>query len=200
MPRLNRPPKYRKHKASGQAVVTLGGVDHYLGPHGTKASRREYDRLIGEWLVSGGVTAAADSITVIGAESTGIIAYHAEQLAKAYRDRQARDAIASMVRAVESGHDPIEVLQSAAAVGAVCEGETNGRRILPSRRRFAAFVLSVEEEVGRDSRGFASEISRDAKRLSTRANHLARAVAPARNDHSLGARLGRAKVAVAWRW
>ena len=25
-------PKYRKHRASGQAVVTLCGVDHYLGP------------------------------------------------------------------------------------------------------------------------------------------------------------------------
>jgi hypothetical protein len=28
-------PKYRKHKASGQAVVTLAGRDHYLGPRGT---------------------------------------------------------------------------------------------------------------------------------------------------------------------
>jgi hypothetical protein len=46
-------PKYRKHRASGQAVVTIAGVDHYLGPHGTKASRLEYDRLIGEWLAAG---------------------------------------------------------------------------------------------------------------------------------------------------
>jgi integrase len=77
MPRLNRPPKYRKHKASGQAVVTLGGVDHYLGPHGTKASRREYDRLIGEWLISGGVTATAESITV--AELLVAFLKHAEK-------------------------------------------------------------------------------------------------------------------------
>jgi hypothetical protein len=41
-------PKYRKHRASGQAVVTLCGVDHYLGPHGTRASKSEYDRLIAE--------------------------------------------------------------------------------------------------------------------------------------------------------
>ena len=42
MPRLVRTlPGYRKHKASGQAVVTLNGRDHYLGPHGTKASKRE---------------------------------------------------------------------------------------------------------------------------------------------------------------
>ena len=47
------PPAYRKHKRSGQAVVTLSGKDVYLGPHGTKASRIEYDRVIGEWLANG---------------------------------------------------------------------------------------------------------------------------------------------------
>ena len=40
MPRyVNAVPKYRKHRASGQAIVTIHGRDHYLGPHGTKASR-----------------------------------------------------------------------------------------------------------------------------------------------------------------
>ncbi|MHB8953853.1 MAG: tyrosine-type recombinase/integrase [Pirellulaceae bacterium] len=54
MPRLTKSlPKYRKHRASGQAVVTLNGKDHYLGPHGTKASRLEYDRLVGEWAQNG---------------------------------------------------------------------------------------------------------------------------------------------------
>jgi hypothetical protein len=46
-------PKYCKHRASGQAVVTISGRDYYLGPHGSKASQIEYDRLITEWLVSG---------------------------------------------------------------------------------------------------------------------------------------------------
>jgi hypothetical protein len=46
----NHLPKYRKHRASGQALVTLNGVDHYLGPYGTKASKVLYDRLIAEWL------------------------------------------------------------------------------------------------------------------------------------------------------
>jgi integrase len=51
MPRLvHSSPKYRKHKASGQAVVTISGRDHYLGLYRSKASRREYDRLVGEWL------------------------------------------------------------------------------------------------------------------------------------------------------
>jgi len=51
MPKLTRtPPKYRLHKASGQAVVTLDGRDHYLGPHGSKESRIKCDELVGGWL------------------------------------------------------------------------------------------------------------------------------------------------------
>jgi integrase len=46
-------PSYRRHRASGQAVVTLNGVDHYLGPWNTEASRAEYDRVTSEWLVRG---------------------------------------------------------------------------------------------------------------------------------------------------
>ncbi|QDV75374.1 tyrosine-type recombinase/integrase [Botrimarina mediterranea] len=54
MPRLvSKLPTYRRHKASGQAVVTLCGVDHYLGPYGSKPSRVLYDRLVAEWLASG---------------------------------------------------------------------------------------------------------------------------------------------------
>jgi integrase len=53
MPKLTHSlPKYRKHRASGQAVTTLGGKDFYLGPYGTRASKREYDRLVAEWLAS----------------------------------------------------------------------------------------------------------------------------------------------------
>jgi integrase len=42
--------------------VTLGGKDIYLGPHGTKASRAEYDRVVAEWLANGrrSTTNAAD--------------------------------------------------------------------------------------------------------------------------------------------
>ncbi len=53
MPRLlNTPPKLRLHKASGQAVVSINHRDFYLGPWQSKASRIEYDRLIGEWLAN----------------------------------------------------------------------------------------------------------------------------------------------------
>ena len=55
MPKLaaNKVPSYRHHKQSGQAIVTLSGRDHVLGPYGSKASRLEYDRLIAEWVASG---------------------------------------------------------------------------------------------------------------------------------------------------
>ena len=47
-----RIPSYRHHKPSGQAVVTLSGRDHYLGNHGSPESRREYERLLAEWLTN----------------------------------------------------------------------------------------------------------------------------------------------------
>jgi integrase len=67
MPRLTKAlPKYRKHRASGQAIVTLNGVDFYLGPHGTKASKIEYDRIVGEWLENGRrLPAAKDEMTIV---------------------------------------------------------------------------------------------------------------------------------------
>ncbi len=46
MPRSKRPPSYRRHKASGQAIVTIAGKDHYLGPYGSATSRDAYAKLI----------------------------------------------------------------------------------------------------------------------------------------------------------
>jgi integrase len=54
-------PSYRRHKASGMAVVTLNGRDVYLGPHGTQASKTEYDRVIAEWLANGRCHPASSS-------------------------------------------------------------------------------------------------------------------------------------------
>lgn len=53
MPRTTKPPSYRKHKPTGQAVVTIDGKDYYLGKHATAASRKSYDALIGEWMTGG---------------------------------------------------------------------------------------------------------------------------------------------------
>lgn len=49
---LRRPPSYRLHKPTGQAVVTLNGKDFYLGKHGTPTSRECYDRKVAEWLAN----------------------------------------------------------------------------------------------------------------------------------------------------
>jgi hypothetical protein len=47
-------PNYRKHKATGQAVVTVAGRDIYLGKHNSAASRQEYNRIIAEWIAHSG--------------------------------------------------------------------------------------------------------------------------------------------------
>ena len=41
-------PSYCLHKASGQAVVRIGGRDVYLGPHGSEESKNEYTRVLAE--------------------------------------------------------------------------------------------------------------------------------------------------------
>jgi integrase len=62
MPRLTHQlPSYRLHRASYQAVVTLGGRDYYLGEFNSPESRTEYDRLIQEWLVNNRRRTAARS-------------------------------------------------------------------------------------------------------------------------------------------
>ena len=52
MPKTNIP-NYRLHKATGQAFVELGGRRFYLGKHGSKASREEYERRVAEYLTNG---------------------------------------------------------------------------------------------------------------------------------------------------
>jgi integrase len=53
MPKLkNRTPSIRKH-ASGQAIVTLGGRDHYLGIIGSPEVKRNFNTLMEEWYANG---------------------------------------------------------------------------------------------------------------------------------------------------
>jgi integrase len=63
-----RVPKYRRHKPTGQAVVTLSGKDHYLGTFGTAQSQERYARLVAEWLQRGRQTRPTNS----GAASGGL--------------------------------------------------------------------------------------------------------------------------------
>ncbi len=53
MPNLcspERAPRYRKHKATGQAIVTIDGRDFYLGKYRSAESREAYKRKIAEWI------------------------------------------------------------------------------------------------------------------------------------------------------
>lgn len=50
--RLRKPPAYRLHKPTGQAVARIDGKDNYLGKFGTDASHEKYRRLVAEWLTS----------------------------------------------------------------------------------------------------------------------------------------------------
>jgi integrase len=46
-------PGYLKHKTTGQAYCVICGHFFYLGKYGSKASRVEYERIIGEYLANG---------------------------------------------------------------------------------------------------------------------------------------------------
>jgi integrase len=59
-----RTPKYRLHRGTGLAVVSLGGRDIYLGRHGLVESRPEYDRLIAEWLSNGRQVKTSSDATI----------------------------------------------------------------------------------------------------------------------------------------
>jgi integrase len=51
MPRTQRPPAYRLHKARNFAVVTIDGRNHYLGPFGSLKSHEKYAQMISEWRI-----------------------------------------------------------------------------------------------------------------------------------------------------
>ena len=46
-------PKYCRHKATNRAFVRIDGQMIYLGKYGSDNSRREYDRIIGEFIANG---------------------------------------------------------------------------------------------------------------------------------------------------
>lgn len=79
-----RVPTYRLHKPTGQAVVTIGGRDHYLGKHGSPASRERYARLIAEQYADPKPTAPPAAPTAVSVDEL-ILRYweHAETY---YRD------------------------------------------------------------------------------------------------------------------
>ena len=80
--RRKRTPTYRLHRPSGLGVVTLAGVDYYLGRHGTAASRAAFDRLLGEWLVAGRIAPDRTGGGVTVVEVVAAYLKHANQYYK----------------------------------------------------------------------------------------------------------------------
>ena len=69
MTRRNRTstlPSYRRHKASGLAVVTINSRDVYLGHWNSEESRNKYERVIAEWIATrhAATTKDRESLTV----------------------------------------------------------------------------------------------------------------------------------------
>jgi hypothetical protein len=54
--RPQRQPSYRLHKARNCAVVTINGINKYLGPYDSPESHEKYARLIAEWKANGSTT------------------------------------------------------------------------------------------------------------------------------------------------
>jgi len=91
----DRIPSYRLHKHSGQAVVTLsdgagGRRDVLLGRFGTKQSREEYARVIGEWEARGRRLATAGAAEAVGISINELCVAYVEHADEYYRgpDRQ----------------------------------------------------------------------------------------------------------------
>ncbi len=83
-------PKYRLHRPSGRAVMTIAGRDVYLGARGSAASKAEYRRRLGEYLASGGLAHASggqSELTIIE-----IIAAYWQYICGAYKP-QSRDGM-----------------------------------------------------------------------------------------------------------
>src|SRR3954454_15878352 len=68
--KLRKPPAYRLHKPTGQAVVRIDGRDFYLGKHGTEASHEAYRRLIADWATSPHAPSTAASRSTVGIDLT----------------------------------------------------------------------------------------------------------------------------------
>jgi hypothetical protein len=87
-------PQYRLHKPTGKAVVTIDGQDRYLGLYNSPESRREYDRLITEWIAGGRGNIDRSSNEI-----------HVNEVMLAYlkhADQRYRDSVGNPTRELES--------------------------------------------------------------------------------------------------
>jgi integrase len=95
MSRTPKNPKYRLHKQSGQAVVTLpdglgGRRDVLLGEHDSRESKAEYDKVIAEWLVNGRRLKPATEGNASGLFVNELLEAYWEHARRYYRHRDGR--------------------------------------------------------------------------------------------------------------
>lgn len=76
---VRKPPKLRRHKASGRGYVELNGHRQYLGPFDAATTREAYHRLIAEWEANGRQTRPKmNDITIV--ELVALFWAHAKTL------------------------------------------------------------------------------------------------------------------------
>src|SRR5690606_12919743 len=68
----------RRHKATGQAVVTINGKDIYLGKFDSAKSRAEYNRIIAEWTANQGTLPRQQTSDLTIAELCAAFFRHAQ--------------------------------------------------------------------------------------------------------------------------
>ena len=146
-----RTPSYRLHKATGQAVCTLSGKDHYLGKFGSTASKLEYDRIIAEWISNGRRINPGHDLTV-----TELIRDYLEFAETYYRKGGIptselgyhRDSVRPLNRlyghtlAKDFGSIALKTVREAIVETGVCRNVANGR----TRRIIRLFRWAVEQE------------------------------------------------------
>jgi integrase len=92
-----RVPSYRLHRASGKAVVTLSGRDHYLGEYNSPGSHERYRELLGRWLAGGKkLPAETPSAPLSVAE---VLLSYLEYCEKHYASRRGCDALLARIKA-----------------------------------------------------------------------------------------------------
>ena len=74
-------PSYRRHRPTGQAVVTLNGRDFYLGKYNTPESHEAYARKIAEWNANGQrlLPKSTEGQPVLVLEVLNAFLHHAQQ-------------------------------------------------------------------------------------------------------------------------
>ena len=75
MPKSNRPPAYRLHKARQSAVVTIDGKNFYLGVYGSLESREKYARLIAEHAAAPSLASIVEAVNPTRTVADVLLAY-----------------------------------------------------------------------------------------------------------------------------